>query len=68
MGKVDPQLAAAKTYLRGSVAELGVVCEFEKHVAIITDKMNEAKLMGDKDHAAFLMALQYVALGAQDEI
>lgn len=66
--KLDPQVVAAKTYLRGSAAELGLTPQFDKYVQEMEDRLKALKDIGDHDVAAFCIALQYFSLGLEEKV
>ena len=59
--KLDPQVVAAKTYLRGSAAEIGILPEMDKYVEELQLRLDAVKLLGDKDIAGTLACLTPLA-------
>lgn len=66
--KLDPQVVAAKTYLRGCAAELGLTAEFERYVQEMENMLAEVKSTGERETAAFCLAQQYFSLGMEEKV
>lgn len=61
---MDPQVAAVRTYIRGTIAEANIEDKFNHHLQSLEDLFAEAqKLEDESEKAAFALALTYFCTG-----
>lgn len=58
---------ATKMIIRGAVAEACIETEFQRHLADFRKDYVDVKATGDKEQAAYVLALTYFATEIQSE-